>query len=365
VARDALLRIEGGAYANLVLSPMLERSGLAERDRRFATELVYGTTRMRRACDFLVDRFVLRPLDDPTRAVLRLGAHQLHHLGTPAHAAVSATVAVAPARSRGLVNAVLRRVADAPVEWPDEATRLSYPDWVVERLTADLGEGDALAALEEMDQPAEAVERPDGYVQDRASQLVVDAMGPAAGERVADVCAGPGGKATLLAGSGVTVLATDVRPPRAGLVAGAATRTGTADRVLVAAADGRRPPWRPGSLERVLVDAPCSGLGVLRRRPDARWRIQPGAVPRLAHLQRALLDAAVPLLRPGGTLTYSVCTLTAEETTAVDAALAEESPSLEALPPPGDPWRPWGRGALLLPQAAGTDGMFLLQLRRT
>ena len=76
-------------------------------------------------------------------------------------------------------------------------------------------------------------------------------------------------------------------------------------------------------------------------------------------------DAAVPLLRPGGTLTYSVCTLTAEETTAVDAALAEESPSLEALPPPGDPWRPWGRGALLLPQAAGTDGMFLLQLRRT
>src|SRR5918998_484322 len=110
VARDALLRIDQGAYANLLLPRMLERSGLSERDRRFATELVYGTTRMRRAGDFLVDRFVLRPLDAPTRAVLRLGAFQLHHLGTPAHAAVSASVAVAPPRARGLVNAVLRRV---------------------------------------------------------------------------------------------------------------------------------------------------------------------------------------------------------------------------------------------------------------
>jgi 16S rRNA (cytosine967-C5)-methyltransferase len=364
VARNALLRIDQGAYANLVLPRMLERSGLAERDRRFATELVYGTTRMRRACDFLVDRFVLRRLDPPTRAVLRLGAHQLHHLGTPAHAAVSATVAVAPPRARGLVNAVLRRVADAPVEWPDDATRLSYPDWVVDRLVADLGRPDALVALEEMDRPAEAVERPDGYVQDRASQLVVAAMGAAAGERVADVCAGPGGKATLLAGSGAVVLASDSRVSRAGLVAGAGERTGTAERVLVAAADGRRPPWRPGSLDRVLVDAPCSGLGVLRRRPDARWRIEPDAVGRLAGLQRELLDAAVALLRPGGTLTYSVCTLTAEETTGVDAWLGEAHPDIESLPPPGEPWRPHGRGALLLPQAASTDGMFLLQLRR-
>jgi 16S rRNA (cytosine967-C5)-methyltransferase len=273
-------------------------------------------------------------------------------------------VAVAPPRARGLVNAVLRRVADAPVEWPDDATRLSYPDWVVARLVEDLGEGDALAALEEMDRPAEPVERPDGYVQDRASQLVVAAMAVGEGERVADVCAGPGGKATLLAAGGAVVLASDARPARAGLVAGAAARTGTADRVLVAAADGRWAPWRAQSLDRVLVDAPCSGLGVLRRRPDARWRIEPGAVGRLAGLQRELLDAAVALLRPGGTLTYSVCTLTAEETTGVDASLAQAHPDLEPLPPLGDPWRPWGRGALLLPQAASTDGMFLLQLRR-
>src|SRR5918998_62420 len=240
VARDALLRIDQGAYANLVLPRMLERSRLSERDRRFTTELVYGTTRMRRACDFLVDRFVLRALDPPTRAVLRLGAHQLHHLGTPAHAAVSATVGVAPARSRGLVNAVLRRVADAPVEWPDDATRLSYPDWVVTRLTEDLGPEDALAALAAMDEPAEAVERPDGYVQDRASQLVVAAMGAGPGERVADVCAGPGGKATLLAGGGAVVVATDVRPARASLGAGAAGRPGAAHPGLGAAARRRR-----------------------------------------------------------------------------------------------------------------------------
>jgi 16S rRNA (cytosine967-C5)-methyltransferase len=135
--------------------------------------------------------------------------------------------------------------------------------------------------------------------------------------------------------------------------------------VLVAAADGRRPPWRPGSLDRVLIDAPCSGLGVLRRRPDARWRVRPDAVRRLAALQRDLLEAAATLLRPGGTLTYSVCTMTAEETVGVDEWLAGAHPGLEALPPPGDPWRPSGRGALLLPQAASTDGMFLLQLQRS
>jgi 16S rRNA (cytosine967-C5)-methyltransferase len=103
---------------------------------------------------------------------------------------------------------------------------------------------------------------------------------------------------------------------------------------------------------------------VLRRRPDARWRIEPSAVARLARLQRDLLEAAVGLVRPGGTVTYSVCTLTAEETTGVDSWLASAHPDLDPLPPPGEPWRPAGRGALLLPQAAGTDGMFLLQLRR-
>ena len=113
---------------------MLERSGLEARDRHFVTELVYGTTRMRRACDFLVDRFLTRDLDLRVRNALRLGAYQLHFLGMPPHAAVGETVEVAPKPARGLVNAVLRRVSGAPVTWPDDATRLSYPDWIVEHL---------------------------------------------------------------------------------------------------------------------------------------------------------------------------------------------------------------------------------------
>ncbi|MHB1534237.1 MAG: hypothetical protein ACYC1D_06435, partial [Acidimicrobiales bacterium] len=128
--------------------------------------------------------------------------------------------------------------------------------------------------------------------------------------------------------------------------------------------DGTRPPWRRGSFDRVLVDAPCSGLGVLRRRPDARWRVQPADIARLAALQRRLLDAAISLVAPGGTLIYSACTLTREETVGIDRWLAENHGQWRPLAPPGDPWQPAGRGALLLPQTAGTDGMFLWRGRR-
>jgi 16S rRNA (cytosine967-C5)-methyltransferase len=357
VALDALVRIEEqDAYANLALGAILERSKLDERDRGFVTELVYGVTRMRRALDFLVERFALRPLDVPTRNLLRLGAYQLHYLRTPPHAAVSATVEIAPGKTRGLANAILRRVAEAPVTWPDEATRLSYPDWLVERLVADLGAEDALAALELMDEPPEVTERADGYVQDRASQWVAEAVGAAPGERVADVCAAPGGKATALDGF---VVASDLSPVRAGLVAGNAARVGRS--ISVTAADARRPPYRPGSFDRVLVDAPCSGLGVLRRRPDARWRVDGAAIDRLAELQREIVAAAISLVRPGGTLVYSVCTLTDVETIGLDAWLADAHPELEPVAPMEAPWRPHGRGALLLPQTAGTDGMALFR----
>jgi 16S rRNA (cytosine967-C5)-methyltransferase len=115
----------------------------------------------------------------------------------------------------------------------------------------------------------------------------------------------------------------------------------------------------------VLVDAPCSGLGVLRRRPDARWHIRPHDVDDLARLQQELVDAAAALVRPGGTLTYAVCTLTDAETSDLDAWLAGAHPELDAVAPPGAPWEACGRGARLLPQRAGTDGMFVLGLRRT
>ena len=357
VALKALGRIEAeGAYANLAVPGELAHADLEERDRRFVTDLVYGTTRMQRACDFLVDRFLLRPVTADVRRVLRLGAYQLHFAEVPPHAAVAETVTLAPQKVRGLVNAVLRRVADTPVEWPDEATRLSYPDWIVERLRADLGEDKASAALEQMNERAEKTVRDDGYVQDRASQWVASLVGVRSGELIADVCAAPGGKATALAAAGATVVAGDVHPKRASLIAENGLRT-------VVVADARRPPFRRAAFDRVLVDAPCSGLGALRRRPDARWRIQPDDVDRLTVLQRELVDAAATLLRPGGVLAYSVCTLTKAESLGIDEYLAAQHPELVSLEPPGDPWLSWGRGGLLLPQTAGTDGMTILRLR--
>ena len=174
VAFDTLKRIDHqGAFANLVLDGELKRSDLDEQDRKFATQLVYGTTRMRRSCDFLVDRFAMRDVDPPVRTLLRLGAYQLHYLSTPDHAAVDATVSIAPKKVRGFVNAILRKVAKADVEWPSEAVRLSYPDWLVEQLVSDHGEADAMAMLERMNVEPSVHERSDGYVQDPASQWVL------------------------------------------------------------------------------------------------------------------------------------------------------------------------------------------------
>ena len=359
LALEALHRIDDGAYANLVTPALLERSRLTTRDRHFVTAIAYGATRMRRALDHLVDRHALRPTDDEVRRVLRLGAFELAYLRTPPHAAVSQAVSLAPERARGFTNAVLRKVAAdvaAGVKWPDLATELSYPDWVVAALTDALGEDAAVAALRQMDQAASATERDDGYTQDLASQWVVEEVGALPGERILELCAAPGGKATALAATGAVVTASDISLRRSALVAANAERVG-AELAGVVAADGLAPPFRARSFDRVLVDAPCSGLGVLRRRPDARWRVQPSDVEELADLQRRLLAAAAELVRPGGILAYSVCTLTVDETLGVDL------PHLEALPPPAEPWEPWGRGARLLPQAAGTDGMFLLQLR--
>ena len=365
-AVEALVRIErDGAYANLLLPKLLARSGLSDRDRAFATQLVYGTVRHRRSCDWFVERFAVGELDETVRAALRLGTYQLRFLGTPPHAAVSATVDTVPRKARGLVNAVLRKVAEAEDAWPSEAVRLSYPDWVLERLTSDLGAEAALGALASMNGAASVTTRDDGYVQDPASRLVVDAVGARPGERVLDLCSAPGGKATALAGEGAWVVGADVRPGRVGLVAANAQTVGLDPAQLSAVvADGLAPPFAPASFDRVLVDAPCSGLGSLRRRPDARWRIDADAPERLAVLQGQLLAAAGALVVPGGSLTYSVCTLTAAETTGVAAGFEAAHPGWEAQPAPGEPWAPWGSGALLLPQAADTDGMAVFTWRR-
>lgn len=353
LAIDALVRIETeGAFANLVTNAMLDRSDLAERDRHFVTDLVYGTTRMRRACDHLVDRHRRGAVTPRVGAALRLGTYQLAFAGVAAHAAVDTTVGATPRPARGLVNAVLRRVADdvaSVLAWPDPGTELSYPDWIVAELTDVLGRDQAHAALAAMNRPAATHVRDDGYVQDPASRHVVDVVAAQAGERVLDSCAAPGGKATALAATGAGVVAADLSPTRAGLIVTNADRLG--QRLPVVVADATRAPFAPGSFDRVLVDAPCSGLGVLRRRPDARWRIDADAPARLAALQVALVEEAARSVVAGGTLIYSVCTLTRYETDGVVDAVA--LPGMDPV-----------ERQLLVPDT-DRDGMFVATWRRT
>ena len=358
LAYDALLRIDhDGAYANLVLPAMLGRSNLGEQDRRFATELVYGTTRMRRACEALVERFVHTEPDAEVRTLLRLGAYQLAFAGTARHAAVGETVELAHPKVRGFVNAVLRRVADSVMVWPDEPTRLSYPDWIVALFVAELGEFEATAALECMNEPPQVNERRDGYIQDQASQWVAQLVGALTGESVLDLCAAPGGKATEMASAGAFVVAADLRAHRAALVVDNAHRLGYHLPVVIA--DGSSPPFARSSFDRVLIDAPCSGLGSLRRRPDARWRITPDDIVDLVAIQQRLLSAAAPLVKPGGTLVYSVCTITAAE------SIEHRTPDgFEIISTaPEHPWEPFGSGFRLLPQNADTDGMVIIRYR--
>ncbi len=350
LALRALKRIDAdGAYANLVLGPMLAESDLSDRDRGLVTELVYGTTRMRRACDHIVDGFVLGKVDNEVRNALRLGAYQMAYMDTPPHAAVSATVGAVKGRGGSMVNAVLRKVGASVgnINWPDDATRLSYPNWILKELTNDLGSDQALQALEAMNERATVTERDDGYIQDPASAEVVASVDAGPGMFVADLCAAPGGKATGIAQTGATVIAGDLNPKRAGLIASNAQRLGHDVGVLVA--DGLKPPFRPESFDRVLVDAPCSGLGSLRRRADARWRIDANAPGRLAPLQVALVEAGLDLLKPEGKLIYSVCTLTNAESQGVLESLGSkvivESQELK------------------LPDES--DGMFTAILRRT
>lgn len=405
VAISALIEVDRGRHANEVLPALLAASTLDRRDRSFATELVYGALRMRRACDWLVDQFARGELDRSVRAAARLGAYQLAFMRVPSYAAVSATVEESSRRARGLLNVVLRRIGElvdaGPIAWPDVGTELSYPDWVIERLSDDLGRESALGALAQMNIPASMQARDDGYIQDPGSQAVCGVVahwwenpaevsglpGPKCGHQpgsdgasrleqgvgaddgrsvLVDMCAAPGGKATYLARHAPLVVACDISPRRADLVAANAARAGLSN-VAVMVADASSAPLRPGSCGAALVDAPCSGLGVLRRRPDARWRVRPEDIGRLAQLQRRLLVSAAGLVAPGGLLAYSVCTLTREETAGVGEWLVGDSgpcAGWEVLPPPGPPWAPWGEGAILLPQSAGTDGMYLIGVRR-
>jgi 16S rRNA (cytosine967-C5)-methyltransferase len=387
---------------------------LETRDRAFLHQLVLGTLRQRGWLDHALSGCLEQPLsklDGGVLDILRLGAHQILSLRVPDRAAVSESVELAAAewpRAKGLVNAVLRRLArqGAPPE-PDPAkdalawltTAGSLPVWLAERWFARLGPTAAVARARAFLEPAPVVFRlnprsPDAwaavealepralavpgawqtsaspppelarggvlYAQALGSQLVAHL---AAGRgRLLDACAAPGGKTTLaadIAGEGGAVVAAESSARRLASLVDHVRRWGSPN-VTVLAADALRPPFR-GSFDRILVDAPCSGLGTLSRNPDVRWRVAEADLARHGQRQQALLRSLVPLLAPGGTLVYSVCSLEPEENQAVLAALRDE-----LVPQPPPEWaQPFttGRTVTTLPEREGGDGFFAAVLR--
>jgi 16S rRNA (cytosine967-C5)-methyltransferase len=382
---------EDDAYADRALRSASER--LDPRERAFARRLAYGTVQRVRTLDHAIETLGRRPvrkLDPPVLAALRLGAYQLAYLDVAPHAAANESVELVRRarleRAVPFTNAVMRRLAEGIGrlldELPDGPLKHSYPDWIYDVWVRDLGESAALELMRAQNEPPELVVRAvrgevegeptdvpgafrvervdetglaEGRVwpQSRASQLAALAVGAQPGERVLDSCAAPGGKATMLRGE---VTAVELNEARARELRENAARLG-ATHVRVVNADATQLPPELDGFDRALVDAPCSGLGVLASRPDLRWRAQP-----LPELQLALLRAAAERSKPGGSVTFSVCTLNADENEAVvdasglepDASLGDEWPQFR------HPKRP--EFLLTLPHVHSTSGFFIARL---
>jgi 16S rRNA (cytosine967-C5)-methyltransferase len=370
---------EEDAYADRALTSAVE--GLDPRDRALAQRLAYGTVQRARTLDFGIEQLGKRPvrkLDGPVKAALRLGAYQLAFTDQAEHAVVNDTVELVRAarleRAVPFTNAVMRRLAHGlnglVASLPDGPVKESYPDWIAETWERDFGHETAAALMRAQNEPPALEVRADepvGYPTDvpgayrvdtvdisrmrpmsRASQLAALVVGSQDGERVLDTCAAPGGKTMMLAGE---VTAVEVHPGRAQALA-----KNVGPNVHVVSADVRRLDQH--GFDRALVDAPCSGLGVLARRPDLRWRARP-----LPELQLELLQAAAERTKPGGTIVYSVCTMNADENEAVVDALG-----LEVLPL-GDEWPRYAHPSrpeflLTMPHRDDTSGFFIARLRR-
>lgn len=369
---------QSGQFADEILHGLLARSGLSALDRSFVTETFYGILRNLALLDFLIGLLREDKTDPETRRVLRLGLYQIFLMRVPAHAAVNETVNLA-ARARGMVNAVLRRAvreheqiipriqnAEAPV-------RFSHPAFLVKRWEQQFGKQNAEELCQWNNQPAEIYLRVNTlrvtpgellrtnedaqpvdahplalkvtqvpmnwilkglcYVQDPSTLLACDLLGAQPGEKVLDACAAPGGKtsyiAQQMADSG-RVVATDTAPARLRQLTQNLQRLG-ASNTEVQQHDWTTPSttFEPGSFDRILVDAPCSNTGVIRRRVDVRWRLTHEDFGRMQQRQLQILRNVIPLLRSGGTLVYSTCSLEPEENQQVVQLLSSGFPQLQ------------------------------------
>ena len=421
---------EDGAWADRALRGEAERLRLDGRDLALATQLAYGAVQRRATLDYVIETLSGRPLarlEPAVIAALRLGIFQLVYLDrVPDHAAVGEAVELAKASSRGgagLVNAVLRRAAREaealvgalPDDTPEAAAlRHSHPEWISALWWESFGGETARLLMAADNQPAEAALRantlrtgaaelaarlpveshpapglPEGLVldqpydahgapeweaglfmpQSRAAMTVARVLAPRPGDRVLDLCAAPGGKTTHLAAlmeDRGEVVAVEHHRGRAAALERTARRMG-ATCVTVRTADAAG-PQEPGAYDRVLVDPPCTDLGTLASRPDARWRKTADQPARLARTQGAILRAGADALAPGGTLAYSTCTISpAENEGVIDAFLADrqdfEADDLRREVPV---WQHQSVPSYLqtLPHRDGTEGFFIARLRR-
>ncbi|MHB1313458.1 MAG: 16S rRNA (cytosine(967)-C(5))-methyltransferase RsmB [Gemmatimonadaceae bacterium] len=428
-ARRAAAEICAELRSGVLLDAAFERRAgqLDLRDRRWTQELVYGMLRRRGWIDHALGARVrggIARLDGDLTDLLRLGAQQLLEMGSvPAYAAIAQTVELAKQRhgmgASKLVNAVLRRLdrersslgADLPADPIDAlATEFSHPRWIVARWVARWGAEGTRALLEANNREAPVIVRPWGivreqleakleasglrleeapllhdslrvagpvmlfelgaftegscFVQDPAATLVTHYAAVPEGAVVADLCSAPGGKSVELSRVASVVISADLSPARLKRLAGTKKRLDLAN-VFPVAFDARRPAI--GAVDAVLVDAPCTGTGTFRRHPDARWRLRLSDLAVTAMMQRDILRAASELVKPGGLLIYSTCSLEPEENEAqVEAFLAAHPGwALEAPPAGSVPAETLDAGYLrVLPQMHGADGAFAARLRR-
>ena len=408
VALDALMQVDkANAWSDEALRRLIAQNGLDSRDAAFATRLCYGVMQNRMLLDYYIGCWCAQKperLEPVIRGILRIGGYQILFMDkVPHRAAVNEAVEMTRRRGRpkaaGMVNAVLRRFVEHWMDMPDLpkgstadylSLRYSHPKWLVLRLLDLVGpdETQAFLRLDNDTVPtciqvtplrttAEELERElrsmpafrEGrlLVQDAAARLAAMAAAAAPGDRVLDVCAAPGGKSFAMAmdmGDRGQILSCDVHPYKVKLIESGAKRLGlTCIRTATADARENHAAWRQQA-DVVMADVPCSGLGIIRKKPDIRYK-SPKELAQLPLIQRAILENAASYVRPGGTLVYSTCTVLPEENEDVTGDFLDQHPEFEPVrtvfplpvgPCPGQ--------VTLWPQRHGTDGFYICRMRR-